>query len=75
MYIFALIIRVKNKPKYSGEIFTTGESRKNIQWIKRGLVSRYLYFKLYILMYFIFVFGHLIKHKMKIDNKLKDIKY
>ena len=33
IYIFALIIRVKNmnKPKYSGEIFTTVESRKNIQ--------------------------------------------
>ena len=33
IYRFALIIKVKNinKPNYSGEIFTTGESRKNIQ--------------------------------------------
>ena len=26
-------------------------------------------------MYFIFVFGHLIKHNMKMDNKLKNINY
>ena len=26
-------------------------------------------------MYFIFVFGHLIKHNMKMDNKLKNYNY
>ena len=26
-------------------------------------------------MYFIFVFGHLIKYNMKVDNKLKNINY
>ena len=28
-----------------------------------------------ILIYFIFVFGHLIKYDMKMDNKLKNINY
>ena len=50
----------KKHKQTEGEIFTTGEIRKNIQLIKRGLVSRYLYFKLYILMYLIFVFSPLI---------------